>query len=72
MTSGNEEQFFYLLITNQNIESVLCLYSLIFMRWAVAVSPPNYPLFICHVCNEVVQLIQMGRWSNAYVHPISH
>jgi len=32
------------------------------MRWALAVSPANYPLLLCHVANEAVQLTQLGRY----------
>jgi hypothetical protein len=35
------------------------------MRWALAVTPANYPLLICHVSNEIVQVIQLGRWATA-------
>jgi len=35
------------------------------MRWALAISPTNYPLFVCHLCNEIVQLYQLGRCINA-------
>jgi len=45
--------------------SSLAVYSLFFMRWALAISPANYPLLICHISNEAVQLFQLGRWANA-------
>jgi hypothetical protein len=45
--------------------SSLAVYSLLFMRWAIAVTPANYPLLVCHVSNEAVQLVQLGRWANA-------
>lgn len=45
--------------------SSLCIYSLLFARWALAITPANYPLLICHLSNEAVQLIQLGRWTNA-------
>ena len=38
-----------------NMTSVLCVYSLLFMRFAWRVQPRNYLLLACHACNEVVQ-----------------
>lgn len=43
----------------------LAVYSVFFMRWALAITPANYPLLVCHVSNEVVQLAQLGRYVNA-------
>ena len=40
----------------------MCVYSLLFMRFALAIKPVNYLLFACHVCNEAVQLNQLRRW----------
>ena len=45
--------------------SSLVVYSILFMRWAIAVTPANYPLLVCHICNEIAQLAQLGRWANA-------
>ncbi|XP_043925409.1 mitochondrial pyruvate carrier 1 [Protopterus annectens] len=39
----------------------LCLYSLLFMRFAYRVQPRNWLLFACHFSNETAQLIQGGR-----------
>uniref|UniRef100_A0A8C5P2E5 Mitochondrial pyruvate carrier n=1 Tax=Jaculus jaculus TaxID=51337 RepID=A0A8C5P2E5_JACJA len=39
----------------------LCCYSLTFMSFAYKVQPRNWLLFVCHVTNEVAQLIQGGR-----------
>ncbi|XP_005994016.1 mitochondrial pyruvate carrier 1 isoform X2 [Latimeria chalumnae] len=39
----------------------LCLYSLLFMRFAYRVQPRNWLLFACHITNEGTQLIQGGR-----------
>ncbi|EER11748.1 hypothetical protein Pmar_PMAR004978, partial [Perkinsus marinus ATCC 50983] len=39
----------------------LCVYSLLFMRFAYMVQPRNYLLLSCHIFNEGVQLIQLGR-----------
>jgi hypothetical protein len=44
-----------------NMTGVLCVYSLLFMRFAWMVVPRNYLLLSCHVCNETVQGYQMSR-----------
>ena len=40
----------------------LILYSLVFMRYSMAVTPQNYLLFGCHFVNELAQLSQGFRW----------
>lgn len=40
----------------------MCVYSLLFMRFALAIQPKNYLLFACHFSNEAVQLNQMRRY----------
>ncbi|KAI7907987.1 mitochondrial pyruvate carrier [Cokeromyces recurvatus] len=45
-----------------NMTAALCLYSGLFMRFALAVKPANYLLFACHATNEVAQLTQGYRW----------
>lgn len=42
----------------------LIVYLLVFMRYAMAVTPQNYLLFGCHVVNEAAQLAQGARWLN--------
>jgi len=42
----------------------LCVYSATFMRYALAVTPPNYLLFACHFVNECAQLTQGYRYLN--------
>ncbi|KAJ3189657.1 pyruvate transporter mpc1 [Irineochytrium annulatum] len=42
--------------------AVLCVYSALFMKFAIDVQPRNYLLFACHVANETCQLIQGGRF----------
>ena len=42
--------------------SVLCVYSVLFMRFAWVIQPRNQILFACHFCNECVQLNQLRRW----------
>ncbi|KAH6619475.1 hypothetical protein B0J18DRAFT_467624 [Chaetomium sp. MPI-SDFR-AT-0129] len=40
----------------------LCIYSATFMRYALAVTPQNYLLFLCHFVNEGAQLTQGYRY----------
>jgi len=42
--------------------SVLFVYSFLFMRWSLAIDPPNYPLLAMHASNEIAQLWQFGRY----------
>lgn len=42
----------------------LIMYSLVFMRYSLAVTPQNYLLFGCHLVNEIAQLGQGFRWVN--------
>ena len=44
--------------------SSLIVYSLVFMRYSLAVTPKNYLLFGCHLVNEAAQLAQGFRWVN--------
>ena len=44
-----------------NMTFALCVYSLLFMRFAVRVQPRNMLLFACHATNETVQLYQLQR-----------
>ncbi|MPC78473.1 Mitochondrial pyruvate carrier 1 [Portunus trituberculatus] len=37
----------------------LCLYSAIFMRFAIKVQPRNLLLFACHFTNETAQVVQV-------------
>lgn len=39
----------------------LCIYSALFMRFALVVQPRNYLLFACHLFNEGAQLYQFQR-----------
>ncbi|GIL43772.1 hypothetical protein Vafri_1396 [Volvox africanus] len=45
-----------------NMTGVMCVYSLLFMRFAWEVKPRNYLLLACHASNESVQLYQLSRW----------
>jgi mitochondrial pyruvate carrier 1 len=47
---------------NPQMNAILMLYSSVFFRWAIAVSPPNYPLWACHVANMSAQLLTLGKW----------
>jgi mitochondrial pyruvate carrier 1 len=40
----------------------MCIYSMLFMRFAWEIKPRNYLLFACHACNEMVQLNLLRRW----------
>ena len=40
----------------------LCIYSLLFMRFAIKVKPMNSLLFACHFANETAQVIQLSRY----------
>lgn len=42
----------------------LIVYSLVFMRYSLAVTPANYLLFGCHFINEGAQIGQGARWVN--------
>lgn len=47
----------------------LVVYSAVFMRYSLAVTPQNYLLFGCHFVNEVAQLGQSYRFlSYTYSH----
>ena len=43
----------------------MCVYSALFMRFALRVQPRNMLLFACHVCNEGVQLNQLRRYAGS-------
>ncbi|KAG2452847.1 hypothetical protein HYH02_002192 [Chlamydomonas schloesseri] len=45
-----------------NMTGVMCIYSILFMRFAWEVKPRNYLLLACHASNETVQLYQLSRW----------
>jgi len=48
---------------NFQMTGVLAVYSLIFVRWSIAVFPRNYPLFFCHITNSIAQSAQIARVS---------
>merc|ERR1719183_264251 len=45
------------------MQSALCVYSLLFMRFAWKVQPRNYILLSCHAANETVQAYNFSRWA---------
>ncbi|AMD21349.1 HER070Wp [Eremothecium sinecaudum] len=45
-----------------SMTAALVVYSAVFMRYALAVTPQNYLLFGCHIINETAQLGQGFRW----------
>lgn len=45
----------------------MCIYSLLFMRFAWMIQPRNYILLACHAANETVQLNQLRRWYSVQV-----
>lgn len=47
-----------------SMTGALVVYSAVFMRYAMAVTPVNYLLFGCHVVNETAQLAQGYRWAD--------
>ncbi|XP_031119246.1 mitochondrial pyruvate carrier 1-like [Ipomoea triloba] len=52
-----------------NMTGVLCVFSMLCMRFAWMVRPRNHLLLACHAANESVQLYQLSRWAthNWYV-----
>ncbi|XP_064405634.1 mitochondrial pyruvate carrier 1-like [Halichondria panicea] len=48
-------------IISPKMTVALCIYSALFMRFAIKVQPRNMLLFACHFTNEATQLTQLGR-----------
>ncbi|XP_033741443.1 mitochondrial pyruvate carrier 1-like [Pecten maximus] len=46
--------------------TALCIYSMLFMRFAWKVQPRNMLLFACHATNETTQLVQLMRFTHHY------
>jgi len=51
-------------IISGKMTTALVVYSAVFMRYSLAVTPKNYLLFGCHFINESAQLAQGYRWVN--------
>ncbi|XP_055348063.1 mitochondrial pyruvate carrier 1-like isoform X2 [Paramacrobiotus metropolitanus] len=49
-------------IISGKMTTAMCLYSMLFMRFAWMVRPRNLLLFACHAANETAQLTQMTRY----------
>ncbi|EGX50770.1 pyruvate transporter mpc1 [Orbilia oligospora] len=49
-------------IISGQMTGALVVYSAVFMRYSVAVTPKNYLLFACHFINECSQLTQGYRY----------
>jgi hypothetical protein len=47
---------------NPQMTGILAVYSCVFMRWAIAISPPNYPLLACHIANSTAQVATLGKY----------
>ncbi|EPY33748.1 hypothetical protein STCU_02018 [Strigomonas culicis] len=48
--------------------SILLVYSSIFCRWSIAISPANYPLLACHLTNSTVQAATLAKKAYCYVY----
>ncbi len=48
---------------NPVMTATLLVYSTIFWRWAIAISPPNWLLMACHTANATVQASTLGKWA---------
>lgn len=46
---------------SERMTLALCVYSLLFMRFALRVEPRNLLLFSCHITNEAAQCYQLQR-----------
>ncbi|KEG04981.1 mitochondrial pyruvate carrier protein 1, putative [Plasmodium vinckei vinckei] len=46
---------------SEKMTSVLVVYSLLFMRYSLAIKPKNYLLFTCHATNTLVQSTLLFR-----------
>eukprot|EP01121_Diplochlamys_sp_Union-15-3_P009857 TRINITY_DN270_c0_g1_i1.p1 TRINITY_DN270_c0_g1~~TRINITY_DN270_c0_g1_i1.p1 ORF type:complete len:104 (+),score=10.39 TRINITY_DN270_c0_g1_i1:56-367(+) len=49
-------------ILDPKMNATLAVYSCLFMRWSIAIYPPNYPLLACHIVNSVAQSVELGRY----------
>lgn len=53
------------------MSTTLAIYSGVFIRWAIAISPANYPLCACHVTNATAQLLTALKYTTAAPKPIA-
>ncbi|GAW82164.1 mitochondrial pyruvate carrier protein 1 [Plasmodium gonderi] len=49
------------MFVSEKMTAVLAIYSILFMRYSLAIKPKNYLLFSCHATNTVVQSILLFR-----------
>ena len=49
---------------NPGMNAALWTYSIFFTRWAIAISPPNWPLMLCHVTNQAAQSGTLVRYAH--------
>ncbi|EUD67708.1 hypothetical protein C922_01896 [Plasmodium inui San Antonio 1] len=49
------------IFVSEKMTAVLTFYSILFMRYSLAIKPKNYLLFSCHATNTVVQSILLFR-----------
>ena len=47
------------------MSATLAVYSGVFIRWAIAISPANYPLCACHVTNATAQALTALKYTTA-------
>jgi hypothetical protein len=50
---------------NPLMTTTLMVYSSIFWRWAIAITPANWLLLACHTANASVQGLTLGKWAFA-------
>jgi hypothetical protein len=48
---------------NPAMTMTLMGYSCIFWRWAIAISPANYPLMLCHTANFTAQGLTLFKYA---------
>ena len=48
---------------NPAMTTTLMFYSMVFWRWAIAISPANYPLMLCHTANASAQGLTLIKWA---------
>uniref|UniRef100_A0A8C9GR79 Mitochondrial pyruvate carrier n=1 Tax=Piliocolobus tephrosceles TaxID=591936 RepID=A0A8C9GR79_9PRIM len=49
------------IFVSEKMTATLVVYSLLFMRYSLAINPKNYLLFSCHVTNVLIQSFLLGR-----------
>ncbi|VWU51977.1 mitochondrial pyruvate carrier protein 1, putative [Hepatocystis sp. ex Piliocolobus tephrosceles] len=49
------------IFVSKKMTATLIVYSLLFMRYSLAIKPKNYLLFSCHITNVFIQSCLLGR-----------